>query len=345
MNEKAKSYNFTANEATRESILLRAGVCGPAGAGKTKTCLMIGTRIVEKLRTGPLFVIDSENKSALRFAYGPRSKQGYRFKHVPMPEDDYSPAAYMAALDYCEAQGAGVVVIDSLSHAWAGINGVLEQVDRVTQQSRSRNTFSEGWKTMTPVQNQLIQRLLGSGCHLLWTMRAKTDWIIQENSQGRKEPVKVGLAPVQREGVDYEPDIFFDMTVPEHNAIIGKSRCDALPVGLIVPKPDETFADIICDWLGDEVPEHARTLGEAVNIAVTEGLIAAETRSQDGYKAARAKLQGWCKANGVDATRWAWAEAQFKARVEAAIGAAGKAPRQDPPNDEDRLRAIDQGRV
>ncbi len=92
-------YNFHASDATRESILLRAGICGPTGSGKTKTGLILGSRMVERLGTGPLYVIDSENKSALRYAYSPRSRQGYRFKHVPMPEDDYSPAAYVAAMD------------------------------------------------------------------------------------------------------------------------------------------------------------------------------------------------------------------------------------------------------
>src|SRR4051812_37985137 len=114
-------YNFQATEASRERILLRAALCGPTGSGKTKTGLILGTRLVERLAVGPLYVIDSENKSALRYAYSPRTLQGYRFKHVAMPEDDYSPAAYTAALDYCESQGAGVILIDSLSHAWNGL--------------------------------------------------------------------------------------------------------------------------------------------------------------------------------------------------------------------------------
>src|ERR1700710_2991188 len=103
-------YNFQATDATRERILLRAALSGPTGSGKTKTGLILGTRMVERLGTGPLFVIDSENKSALRYAYSPRSRQGYKFKHVAMPEDDYSPAAYTAALDYCESQGAGGIL-------------------------------------------------------------------------------------------------------------------------------------------------------------------------------------------------------------------------------------------
>ena len=353
-------YNFHASDATRESILLRAGICGPTGSGKTKTGLVLGTRMVERLGLGPLYVIDSENKSSLRYAYSPRSRQGYRFKHVPMPEDDYSPAAYMAALDYCESQGAGVVLIDSLSHAWNGINGVLEQVDQVTERSRTKNSFSEGWKTMTPVHNRLIQRILGSSAHIIFTLRAKTDWVIQENERGKREPQKVGLAPVQREGVDYEPDLFFDMTVPDNSLIVSKSRCDRLTPGEVVRRPGVEFADVLIEWIEDsEPPKAARTLGEAVNQAVAEGILAAEEKSADRYKEAKRKLLSWCEQSGVSAARREVALGQFKERVTAVAGpkapsAPGVVSCGVPANntflgsllnDEDRLRAIDQGRA
>lgn len=356
----AKVYNFQATDATRESILLRAALCGPTGSGKTKTALILGTRMVERLGTGPLFVIDSENKSALRYAWSPRSRQGYKFKHVSMPEDDYSPAAYTAALDYCESQGAGVIIIDSLSHAWNGINGVLEQVDQVTNHSRTKNTFSEGWKTMTPVHNRLIQRVLGSSAHILFTLRARTDWVIQENERGKREPVKVGLAPIQREGVDYEPDLFFDMTVPDNNLIVSKSRCDRLTPGEVVKRPGPEFADVIIEWVKDSEPASGpRTLGEAISVAVAEGIIAAEQRNPEKYKEAKWKLTAWCDANGVAPPRREVALAQFKERVAAAtgprpVGGAIPAPPESAPghkgsrngmSDEDRLRAIDEGRA
>jgi len=316
-----KSYNFQASDATRESILLRAGISGTSGGGKTKTALVVATRMVERLGLGPVFVIDSENKSALRYAYSPRSKQGYRFKHVPMPEDDYGPAAYMAAMDYCESQGAGVVVIDSLSHAWNGINGVLEQVDQVTAQSRSHNTWSEGWKVMTPVHNRLIQRVISSSAHVIFTLRSKADWVVQENAQGKKEPHKVGLAPIQRDGVEYEGDLFCEMTAPDNVLTISKSRCDRLVPGEVIRRPGVDFADVIIEWIEDsEAPTGARTLGEAVNMAVAEGIVAAEERSAERYKEAKRRLLAWCESSGVSPLRRDVAVAQFKERVAVVAG-------------------------
>jgi len=368
----AKVYNFHATDATRESLLLRAALCGPTGSGKTKTGLILGTRMVERLGTGPLYVIDSESKSSLRYAYSPRSKQGYRFKHVPMPEDDYSPAAYTAALDYCEAEGAGVILIDSLTHAWSGINGVLEQVDRVTEQSRTKNAFSEGWKTMTPIHNRLIQRVLASSAHVIFTLRSKVDWVVQENERGKREPVKVGLAPIQREGVDYEPDLFFDMTVPDNSLVVSKSRCDRLAPGEVVKRPGAEFADVIIEWMKDCEPSRgARTLGEAISIATAEGIAAAEEKSPEKYKEAKRKLLLWCEAAGVAMPRREIAAAQFKDRVAAVTGPKNVAPIPQAPasdigvrgahsaarpglrnttapvilNDEEHLRAIDEGRA
>jgi len=374
-------YSFHASDATRESILLRAAICGPTGSGKTKTGLAIGTRMVERLGTGPLYLIDSENKSALRYAYSPRSRRGYRFKHVPMPEDDYGPQAYMAALDFCESQGAGVILIDSLSHAWNGINGVLEQVDQVTERSRSKNAFSEGWKAMTPIHNRLIQRILGSSAHVIFTLRAKVDWVVSENERGKMEPRKVGLAPIQREGVDYEPDLFFDMTAPDNACVVSKSRSDRLAPGTVFKKPGADLADLIIEWLEDsEPPTGARTLGEAVNMAVAEGILAAEERSVDRYKEAKRHLLAWCEQSGVSLARRDLALGQFKERVALVAGPRAVVPPSSPTStravepgheafpgatcvgpangvggsflmstaimsDEDRLRAIDQGRA
>lgn len=244
-------HSFAASDATREAILLRATYVGPTGSGKTLSALKLALRMSERMGLGPVFVVDSENRSALRYAYSAKTGKGYRFKHVPMPSDDYSPQSYMAAVDYCESQGAGVILVDSLSHAWNGVNGVLEQVDEITKRSRSKNSFSEGWGEMTPVQNRLIQHLLSVGCHIIWTMRSKTHYDVGKSDGGKATVTKVGMAPVQREGVDYEPDVSFEME-PGGVLYVGKSRAldvRGLAPGDHHPQPGDDFADIVIGWL------------------------------------------------------------------------------------------------
>jgi hypothetical protein len=266
-------FTFQASDAVRESILLRMALTGPTGSGKTKTALIIATRMVEKMDgLGPVFFLDSEHKSALKYAWSPRSKTGYKFKHVPMPEDDHSPEAYTAGLDYCEDQGAGVIIVDTLSHLWVGIGGVLELVDEATNKSRTKNGFSEGWGNLTPRYNRVVERLMSCSAHLIFCMRSKSEWVIQENERGKKEPVKLGTTAVMREGIDYEPDLSALMTVPNNDLVIDKSRCDKLILGESFKKPGNDFADIIVEWLTDAEPAMgARTLGEAIAMAVSEG--------------------------------------------------------------------------
>ena len=321
-----KKYSFLSSDAVREGILLRLGLCGPSGAGKTHTALMLATRMQEKLNTGPIYVIDSENRSALRYAYSPRTKRGFRFKHVPMPEDDYSPAAYMAALDHCETQGAGIVVIDSLSHVWNGINGVLEMADSITEKSRTKNGFSEGWRVMSPVYTRLIQRLIHAGVHTIFSVRAKTEYEMQKDERsGKIQPVKIGLAPVLREGFEFEVDLWGDLSVPNNDLTVSKTRIDTVALGEVVRKPGAEFADTIIDWMADAEPTvGARSLGEAIIVATAKGLDAATRSDGVAYKAATAELVAWCKDHGVSQARSDSAVADVRLRVASVTG--GKRP-------------------
>lgn len=325
-----RKYSFTVADAVREGILLRFGICGSSGSGKTKTALAIASRMVERMGIGPVFMIDSETRAGLHYAWSPKSKDGYRFKHCPMPEDDYSPACYMAAIDACEAQGAGVIVIDGLTQCWTGINGVLEQVDNLTDASKSKNAFNIGWKAMTPEHNRLIQKILSAGAHVIATIRAHEHYDLQENSFGKKEPVKTGLAPVQRSGASFEFDVFGFMDNPAHTLTIDKSRIGTVPVGEKIPCPDVAFADVLIDYLQDaEPPNEARTFGEAVNMAVAEGIIAAEEKSSDRYKEAKNKLVEWSARRGVKQDRLDTGLQQFKERVKAVVGPKAAQPSAD----------------
>ena len=44
-------------------------------------------------------------------------------------------------------------------------------------------------------------------CHTICTLRVKQDYALQPNERGKMEPVKLGLAPIQRDNLEYEFDI------------------------------------------------------------------------------------------------------------------------------------------
>jgi hypothetical protein len=236
--------NFTFSTASKKQSRLRLALVGPSGSGKTYTALTLATNLGHKVA-----VIDTERGSA--------SKYADLFKFDVLELDTFSPDTYVEAIHAAERAGYDVLVIDSLSHAWMGKDGALEQVDRVAKRNQSGNNFM-AWRDVTPMHNALVDAMLQSNCHIIGTMRAKTEYVIEENEKGKKVPRKIGMAPVQRDGLEYEFDVVADMDI-DNNLIVTKTRCPAL-AGQAIRKPGKPLADTLKAWLTD---------GVAVNSPVT----------------------------------------------------------------------------
>ncbi len=128
-----------------------------------------------------------------------------------------------------------------------GKEGALDQVDKAAKRSQSGNSYF-AWREVTPLHNRLVDSMLGVDCHLIVTMRAKTEYVIQEVN-GKQVPKKIGMAPIQRDGVEYEFDVVADMDL-ENNFVVSKSRCKALS-GAVIPKPGSEVADVLMRWLNE----------------------------------------------------------------------------------------------
>lgn len=223
-------------KATKKQAKARIGLIGPSGSGKTYTALRLATNMGSKVA-----LIDTEHGSA--------SKYADKFEFDVMELIDYHPQNYIDGIKEAEAAGYDVLIIDSLSHAWSGTGGILDIVDTATAKSRSGNAFTTGWREASPLHNKLIESMLSARLHLIVTMRSKMEYVLEDDGKGGKKPRKVGLAPVQRDGMEYEFDIVGDMDL-EHNFIVSKTRCDLLD-GKVFNKPGEDLAAIIMGWLSD----------------------------------------------------------------------------------------------
>ena len=225
-------------KATKKQSRLRLALIGPSGSGKTYTALILATALGNKVA-----LIDTERGSA--------SKYSDLFGFDVLELERFSPATYIEAIHAAEQAGYEVLVIDSLSHAWIGREGVLEIVDRETMRSQSKNAFSEGWRKASPEHNKMVDAIIQSSVHVIATMRAKTEYIVEVNDKGKSVPRKVGLAPIQRDGLEYEFDVVADMDL-DNNLIISKTRCSAL-TGALIPKPTAELAGTLKAWLTDGV--------------------------------------------------------------------------------------------
>lgn len=217
------SRGFVFEEATREKTKARLAVAGPAGAGKTRWALEMAMILAGP--NGKVAVIDTENRSASLYV----GVNGIRFKAVNL--ESYSIQNYLDCIAAAEDGMFDVLVIDSLSHAWAGEGGALEQVDRV----KGNNAFTNGWGTVTPLQNQLTNALTHCKAHLIVTLQVHQAYELQDqrNKKGDlvKVPVRLGMAPIQRKGMEYLFSIYGEVDLEDHTYVVSKSRLDPIKKG------------------------------------------------------------------------------------------------------------------
>lgn len=256
---------------------------------------------------GTTALIDTEHGSA--------SKYADLFTFDTLELTTFSPEVYIEAIHAAGAAGYDNLIIDSLSHAWAGTGGALEMVEKL-KAKHSGNKFA-AWGDIMPLQNRLIEAMLTSPCHVIVTIRSKMEYV-QTEENGKKVVKKVGMQPVQRDGLEYEFDIVADMDT-EHNFIVSKTRCNAMD-GFIVNKPTAEVATMIKTWLdGGAVPpaKPALSLAPPVTPPTQQPPPAPPTvtNGANPYQAAFYKqMSDWCMIHG-----YAWGEVDqcVKARIDA----------------------------
>jgi hypothetical protein len=236
LHQQRRLTMFTKAEKKKQK--LRLALTGPSGSGKTYSALTMAFGIFGK--DAKVCVIDTEHGSAE--LYSDKFPEYYVSQFSP----PYAPDAYIKRIKEAEAFGADVIIIDSISHEWNGQGGCLEMVDTVTNASSSKNSYTS-WKNVTPKHQAFIDAILASKCHIIATMRAKQEYALVEKN-GKKMPEKIGLAPIQREGMDYEFTLVFDL--PGGGNFMASSSKDRTGFfsGKIFPI-DETLCSGILGWL------------------------------------------------------------------------------------------------
>lgn len=240
---------FTFSKATKRAARARVCLDGPSGAGKTFTALIwaaiLGARIA---------LIDTERGSASLYS------DRFDFDVLEM-SPPYDPNRLAQALVAAAAQNYDVIVVDSASHFWEAEGGVLDIVDGAAQRAHG-NSFA-GWKVGTPAYRHLIDTMLGLDAHVIMTMRSKTEWILETNDKGKQVPRRIGMAPVMRQGIEYEFTIVGDLDI-EHRLIISKSRAEPLADLVVQPGRAGEAAETFKRWLESGEPVAARADVEAL---------------------------------------------------------------------------------
>ena len=159
-----------------KNLKLKMSIRGISGSGKTYTALTIGSLLGNKIA-----VIDTERgKSAL---------YSNIFKFDVVPLGDHHPDKFVELILEAEKH-YDFLIIDSLSHAWMGANGILEQVDKLTIMLKNNSMMARA--KVSPIHKRLLDAILDANIHIIVTMRAKKNTSYPLTNTGKKQLMSSG---------------------------------------------------------------------------------------------------------------------------------------------------------
>lgn len=202
-------------------------IAGVSGGGKTFTALKLASYLGKSTA-----LLDTERSSAEIYS------NDFDFDVAQLT--NHHPQKYVDAINQAAEGGYDTLIIDSLSHAWIGKDGAL---DLVSKQGRSFNA----WGKVTPLLDKLTDTLLAYPGHVIATMRQKQSYSQDKDDKGKTTVTKVGLSTQQRDGIDFEFDVFGSMDTM-NTMSIEKSRCPEL-AGQMFAMPGQELAKILMGWL------------------------------------------------------------------------------------------------
>lgn len=201
-------------KSERKKAKIKMALQGSAGSGKTYSSLLLAKGLTNG-DFSKVAIIDTECGSADLYAH----LGDYNVLTLQPP---FTPENYVKALEVCEKANIEVIIIDSMSHCWEELLDFHSKM--------AGNSFTN-WAKITPLHKSFIDKIMQVNAHVIATMRTKQDYVLNQKN-GKYIPEKVGLKAIQRDGVDFEFTLVFDIDI-KHFATASKDR-----TGLFMDKPE-----------------------------------------------------------------------------------------------------------
>ena len=200
---------YVFKQAKKEAVGLLIGLVGASGSGKTYSAMRLASGIVGK---GNRFaVIDTEARRALHYA------DMFEFDHCELGSP-FRPDNYANAIQAADKAGYKAIVVDSVSHEWAGEGGILDwQEEELTRMAgddyRKRESCKmAAWIKPKMSHKQMVQRLLQVNSHLILCFRAEEKTKMEKDANGKMQIIPIGWQPVCSKELPYELTVSFLLT-------------------------------------------------------------------------------------------------------------------------------------
>jgi hypothetical protein len=255
---------FQKSVASKEQVKLMIGLTGPSGSGKTYSALQLAYGITKDW--SKIAVADTENRSALYYA-GDKTGAWEHIDFAPTVKEGYHPKNYVELIKFAEADPkTEVLIIDSISHEWQACLGLVD----VYARANKGQSFG-AWKIVTPLHDEFVNKMRNSRLHVIATMRSVSEYSMEKNENGKTAPKKIGMKPTQRDGIDYEFGIIFDIDI-SHYATSTKDRTNLFmdqPPFLITSEVGEKLKDWAKDGLSEIHQRVNRILASFANFGIS----------------------------------------------------------------------------
>lgn len=189
--------------AKRADLSLLILLAGPTGSGKTESAMRLACGLAQGK---PFACLDTENGRALHKA------DDYKFDHAPLGEP-FTPEAYIEAVKAADDAGYPVIVIDSGSHEYDGVGGILDIQESEFQRLGGKATVAPlSWQEPKKRDRRYRQTLITTKAHVILCLRAEDKIeIVKEDGKTVVRPMRTiagrsidGFVPICEKRLPFE---------------------------------------------------------------------------------------------------------------------------------------------